>query len=101
MKHILIASLLFPLLTALCNANVIEQAIPARDVAPGAIILEWNADKPVTLSGFYIRLANCLPPRDEPIVAELIVRGKRIDERGGETGHDIQVTARGLNKLEE
>ncbi len=80
MKHILIASLLFPLLTALCNANVIEQAIPARDVAPGAIILEWNADKPVTLSGFYIRLANCLPPRDEPIVAELIVRGKRIDE---------------------
>ena len=58
----------------------IEGALPAAEVAPNATVFEWPVDSDATLSGFYIRLTNCLPPRETPIVASLQINGKRIEE---------------------
>ncbi|MBQ9875038.1 MAG: hypothetical protein IJM30_11310 [Thermoguttaceae bacterium] len=80
MKKKLALALAIFFVAALCRAEGVERAIPAKDVAPGAVALQWTADSDATLSGFYLRLANCLPPRDEPIVAELWVRGQRVGE---------------------
>ena len=78
MKRKVIIALAFVLVASFCRAGEIERSISADKVAPGAVVLEWNADSDVVLSGFYLRLANCLPPRDEPIVAYLCVRGERV-----------------------
>ena len=58
----------------------IEGALPAAEVAPNATVFEWQVDSDATLSGFYIRLTNCLPPRETPIVASLQINGKRLEE---------------------
>ncbi len=58
----------------------IEASIPASSVEPGALLLDWVADSDATLSGFYLRLTNCLPPRDEPIVVSLQVRGETLEQ---------------------
>lgn len=58
----------------------IEGALPAAEVAPNATVFEWTVDSDATLSGFYIRLTNCLPPRETPIVASLQINGKRLEE---------------------
>lgn len=60
----------------------IEGALPAAEVAPNATVFEWTVDSDATLSGFYIRLTNCLPPRETPIVASLQINGKRLEETG-------------------
>ncbi len=54
-------------------------SISAKDVKPNAEVLQWTADHDVALSGYFIRLTNCLPPRDEPIVAALFVNDKRVE----------------------
>ena len=58
----------------------IEGALPAAEVAPNATVFEWQVDSDATLSGFYIRMTNCLPPRETPIVASLQINGKRLEE---------------------
>lgn len=57
----------------------IEGTIMASEVRPGAVILEWTADADRVLSGFYLRLANPLPPRDEPVVAAIEAAGETLD----------------------
>ena len=66
------------LFASLCRAQVVEQTIRANDVKQGANVLAWTADEDLVLSGFYLRLAESLPPRDEPIVADLFVRDARV-----------------------
>ena len=74
------ATTLFVLLAAACAlAAEPEGKLPAGKVKPGAAVLEWTADADATVSGFYIRMTECLPPRDEPIAAALYVNGKRIE----------------------
>ena len=78
MTNRIVASLVFFLIAPLCCGAEVERTLAAKDVAPGAVVLEWRADEDVVITGFYLRLANCLPPRDEPIVAELRARGERV-----------------------
>ena len=68
------------LLAAACAlAAEPEGKLPADKVKPGAAVLEWTADADATVSGFYIRMTKCMPPRDEPIAAALYINGKRIE----------------------
>lgn len=78
MRNVFLTASAILLFATVCRAADVEQAIPAKAVAPGAVILEWNAEEDATLSGFYLRLANCVPPQDEPILAGIYVRGKRL-----------------------
>ena len=78
MRNVFLSAIAVLLLATVCRAADVEQTIPAKDVAPGATVLEWTADADATLSGFYLRLANCVPPMDEPIVAALFIRGERL-----------------------
>ena len=57
----------------------IENSIPIKDVKPGATVLEWTADQTATLSGYYLRMTNCMPPEEAPIVGALFVNGERVD----------------------
>lgn len=65
---------------AFLNAAEPESSIPASSVKPGAVVFEQTLDADAALSGFYVRLTNCLPPRDEPIVTSLYVDGKRVPQ---------------------
>ena len=88
MKRFLLAALAAFTLAATCwgaeptrtPSGEIEGALPAAEVAPNATVFEWQVDSDATLSGFYIRLTNCLPPRETPIVASLQINGKRLEE---------------------
>ncbi len=73
-------ALLFLLVATPLFASEPEGSIRAANVTPGAEILTWTCDVPATLSGFGLRLTNPLPPRDEPIVAALLVDGKRLPQ---------------------
>lgn len=81
-KQLLLAAfaLLTPFVGAALFGAEIERSIPADAVKPNAVVLEWTADHDAALSGYFVRLANCLPPRDEPIVAALSVNGQRVGE---------------------
>ncbi|MBR5626540.1 MAG: hypothetical protein IKW74_02835 [Thermoguttaceae bacterium] len=59
----------------------VEGQIAAKDVQSGQILLNWTADQDKVLSGFYIRLTNCLASREEPVVAAVRVHGKMLEER--------------------
>jgi hypothetical protein len=61
----------------------VEGTIAAREVRPGAVVLRYKASGAVTLTGFYVRLANCIGPAEQPVVAALRVRGGRRPERTG------------------
>ncbi|MCF0234823.1 MAG: hypothetical protein HUK22_07595, partial [Thermoguttaceae bacterium] len=83
-RKFLLSLLIFALFAAFpafgAEFRPVEGLVPAADVRPGAVALEWRADAPRTLTGFYIRLANCLPPREAPIVAAAFVDGERLPE---------------------
>ncbi|MBQ9875039.1 MAG: hypothetical protein IJM30_11315 [Thermoguttaceae bacterium] len=78
MKKQLILALAILFVASLCRAEDVERSLPAKDVAPGAVALEWTAESETTLSGYYLRMGNCLPPRDDSIVAMLFVKGERV-----------------------
>lgn len=58
-----------------------EGSLPAARVLPGATVLTHTARRGEVLSGFSLRLANCIGPREEPITAALRVRGKLLADR--------------------
>lgn len=49
----------------------IENALPAKEIRPGAVLLRHTAERAERVSGFYVRLANCLGPEEKPVVAAL------------------------------
>lgn len=59
----------------------IEGGVPGAEVKPGTVLLRYTTAEPATVSGFYIRLANCLGPEREPVVAALHVGGEFLPER--------------------
>ncbi len=72
------------LLTICClpaKAAEPEGSIPAANVLPGAIVLDYTAAADETLSGFFVRLSNCIGPREEPVVVALRIRGELRPER--------------------
>ena len=60
------------------GADPVEGTLGASELVQGAAVLEWRADADRVLSGYYIRLANPVPPQETPIVAALEVRGERV-----------------------
>ncbi|HOX07968.1 MAG TPA: hypothetical protein PK280_16330 [Planctomycetota bacterium] len=59
----------------------VEASVPAAEVKPGTVILRHTAAAPETVSGFYVRLANCLGPEKAPVVAALRAGGELRAER--------------------
>ena len=59
----------------------VEGTLAAADVDADSVLLGWTADADRTLSGFYVRLANCVPPRERPTVVALRVNGELAKER--------------------
>jgi hypothetical protein len=75
------------LLTSYCaegdqalNRPGIDKDLPAAEIKPGAVLLRYTAQRAETVSGFYIRLTNCVPPK-VPVVATLRSDGKLLEER--------------------
>lgn len=58
----------------------VEGSLAAASVCENAVLLSWTADAPRTLSGFYVRLTNCVPPREKPTVVSIAVDGKTLNE---------------------
>lgn len=58
-----------------------ESHIAAAGVRNGAVVLRHVADKAGTISGFYVRLSNCVGPDWEPVVAAVRIRGELQPER--------------------
>lgn len=48
-----------------------EGAISAAQVKAGAMVFRYEAEQTETLTGFYVRLSNCVGPRCEPTVVGL------------------------------
>ena len=55
--------------------------IAAREVQPGAVVFRYKAPGAVTLTGFSVRLANCVGPEKQPVVAAVWIRGGLRRER--------------------
>ena len=49
----------------------VEGTLSAKEVKPGAVLLRHTAERTEKISGFYVRLANCLGPTEKPVVAAL------------------------------
>lgn len=58
-----------------------ESHIAAAEVKAGAVVLRHAASKTETISGFYVRLSNCVGPEREPVVAAVRIRGELQSER--------------------
>jgi hypothetical protein len=58
-----------------------ESSIPASKVVSGTIALEYTTTGNEIIGGFFVRLTNCIPPREEPVVVGLRVHGKLLSER--------------------
>lgn len=58
-----------------------EGTLAASDVRAGAVVLEYRADAAGTVTGFYTRLANCVGPRQEPVVVGLRADGELLEQR--------------------
>lgn len=58
-----------------------EASLSASNVKPEAVVMQYTASRDETISGFFIRLANCIGPRTAPVVAGLRVRGELLPER--------------------
>ena len=58
-----------------------EGTIAAREVRPGAVVFRYKAPGAIALTGLYVRLANCVGPEKQPVVAALRVRGGLRPER--------------------
>ncbi|MBQ2683598.1 MAG: hypothetical protein IJG02_06975 [Thermoguttaceae bacterium] len=67
--------------SAIRAADPLEGSLPASEVRGGNTILDWTADKECVVSGFYLRLTNCVPPREEPVVAAMRLNGQTLPER--------------------
>ncbi|MBQ3331827.1 MAG: hypothetical protein IJG83_00235, partial [Thermoguttaceae bacterium] len=66
---------------AFSSASEVEGTVEAQSVKSGNTILKWTADKECVISGFYLRLTNCVPPREEPVVAAMRLNGQTLPER--------------------
>ncbi|MBX7259488.1 MAG: hypothetical protein K1Y02_24220, partial [Candidatus Hydrogenedentes bacterium] len=69
------------LLVAVASAAEPSGSLSAAEVKPGATVCTYTAKGGDTVSGFFIRLTNCVGPREEPVVAALRVRGELLPER--------------------
>ena len=58
-----------------------EGAIPAVQVKAGTVVLQYNAVRPATLTGFYARLTNCIGPRRKPTVIGLRIGNELTSEQ--------------------
>ena len=58
-----------------------EGAIPVAEVRSGAVVFRHKAGRDETVTGFYTRLANCVGPREEPVVVALRAAGELSSER--------------------
>ncbi|MBQ6618773.1 MAG: hypothetical protein IJH68_01340 [Thermoguttaceae bacterium] len=66
---------------AFSSASEVEGTVEAQSVKSGNTILKWTADKECVISGFYLRLTNCVPPREEPVVAAMRLNGQTLPDR--------------------
>ncbi|MBQ3454388.1 MAG: hypothetical protein IJG25_05920, partial [Thermoguttaceae bacterium] len=66
---------------AFSSASEVEGTVEAQSVKSGNTILKWTADKECVISGFYLRLTNCVPPREEPVVAAMRLNGQSRPDR--------------------
>ena len=81
MKHLLLLSVFVQFLPSLLFAVEPEGSIPVVKVLAGTAVLEYNVTAEETLSGFFVRLTNCVGPREAPVVVALRVRGTLLTER--------------------
>jgi len=58
-----------------------EASIGAAEVKAGAAVLRHKSVRPETATGFYVRLANCIGPAQEPVVVALRAGGALRPER--------------------
>ena len=58
-----------------------EGAIPVAQIKAGAVVFRHKAGSDETVTGFYTRLANCVGPRDEPVVLALRSADGLLSER--------------------
>ncbi|MDO4586109.1 MAG: hypothetical protein Q4C95_02310 [Planctomycetia bacterium] len=63
------------------TASDLENQIPAKEVRNGQPVFEYEAVEGDVLSGFYLRLANGLPPRQEPVVVGLKLNDELLPAR--------------------
>lgn len=56
-------------------------SLTAALVKPGATVCSYTARNGDTVSGFFIRLTNCVGPREEPVVAAIRVHGELLPAR--------------------
>lgn len=68
-----------PSTPAVCSD--VEARLAAADVRPDAVVLDRTFDETRTITGIYVRLANCVPPASEPVVVGLRVDGELLPER--------------------
>ncbi|MBO7679410.1 MAG: hypothetical protein J6S75_07050, partial [Thermoguttaceae bacterium] len=66
---------------AFSSASEVEGTVDAQSVKSGNVLLKWTADKECVVSGFYLRLTNCVPPREEPVVAAMRLNGQTLPDR--------------------
>ena len=59
----------------------VEGTLDALHVQTGSVILKWTSDRENVISGFYVRLANCVPPKEEPVVVALRINGQMLEDR--------------------
>ncbi|MCY3017464.1 MAG: alpha/beta fold hydrolase [Planctomycetota bacterium] len=58
-----------------------EGSMTAAEVKAGAVVYRHKAAQPETVTGFYVRLANCIGPTREPAVVALRAGGELRPER--------------------
>ncbi len=75
------AAALLPVHDAVAQRPQIEGTIAAQEVRPGAVVFRYKASVAIALTGFYVRLANCVGPEEQPVVAALRLRGGLRPER--------------------
>jgi hypothetical protein len=63
--------------------TVAEGSLPAAEVRAGAVVLRHKAAGEEVVTGFSARLANCVGPRQEPVVVALRIAGGLSVERVG------------------
>ncbi|MFA6240342.1 MAG: hypothetical protein WC655_05410, partial [Candidatus Hydrogenedentales bacterium] len=56
-------------------------SLRASEVRPGATVCAYTAKEGDVVSGVFLRLTNCIGPREEPVVAAVRVRGELLKER--------------------
>ena len=65
----------------MAQQSVHEGTLAPADVKAGAVVLKYTAERAETLTGFYVRLANCIGPAKEPVVVALRAGGEILPER--------------------